>query len=182
MSIRINLPENQDLAAVQARFAEEDQVRKTLVDLQDARPKIAFNRLYRFATGATSHDAELQTELRQNADLARDFNTLLQKVSWSYLPQVAAASTDEKLGLRETDLCAIRIEPSRAEPDQVYVIIELKDRTAISPKSLITTSADGSVETLELPEDHEGVIQLLLQADDVILLALQSHGTEVYLR
>jgi hypothetical protein len=182
MTIQINLPDDQSMATVQAHFADEDNVRQTLTAMREAEPTIAFSRLWRFASGQVTHDAELLTALKHDTKLASDFNALLQKVSWSHLPQAAAASTDDDLRLRETDLCAIRIEPSRAEPDQVYVIIELKDAEGTSPRSLITSAADGTLENLELPAPQGGVIQVLLQHDDAVLIALRDHATEVFLR
>jgi hypothetical protein len=182
MSIQINLPDAQSLAVVQEHFADQDTVRQTLSAMREVPPAISFSRLWRFASGETTQDAELLVALRRDKKLNADFNALLQKVSWDHLVQVAAASTDEALRLRETDLCAIRIETSKAEPDQVYVIIELKDPEADAPGSLFVTSTDGILESLELPEDQGGIIQLLLQSDDAVLLALQDHRTEVYLR
>ena len=182
MSIRINLPDDDTLATVQARFTDEDNLRQTMAAMQDASPGIAFSRLYQYARGDISLDTELLAALKQDKTLARDFNALLQKLSWDSLPQVAAASTDSDLRLRETDLCTIRIEPSRAEPDQVYVILELKDPAASPPDLLITSAADGAIETLALPQPDDGIIQLLLQADAAILLAMQDHATWVFLR
>ena len=182
MSIRINLPDENTLATVQARFTDEDNFRQSMTAMQEAEPGIAFSRLYQYARGDISLDAALLAALKQNKSLARDFNALLQKLSWDSLPQVAAATTDTDLRLRETDLCAIRIEPSRAEPDQVYVILELKDPAAAPPDLLITSAADGGIETLALPDPDDGVIQLLLQADDAVLLAMQDHATWVFLR
>ena len=182
MTIQINLPDDQSMATVQEHFADEDNVRQTLTAMREAEPTIAFSRLWRFASGEVTHDDELLTALRTDTKLSADFNALLQKVSWSHLPQAAAASTNEDLRLRETDLCAIRIEPSRAEPDQVYVIIELKDPDASSPGSLITSASDGSLESMELPTDQGGVIQLLLEKDNALLMALSDHSSEVFLR
>jgi hypothetical protein len=182
MTIQITLPDDQSMATLREHFTDEDKVRQTLIAMREAEPTIAFSRLWRFASGEVTHDDELLTALRTDTKLSADFNALLQKVSWSHLPQAAAASTNEDLRLRETDLCAIRIEPSRAEPDQVYVIIELKDAEAKAPRSLITNAADGTIESLELPAAQGDVIQLLLQSDDAVLMALQDHGTEVFLR
>ena len=182
MSIQINLPDEQEMSVVQAHFLDQDSVRQTMTDLRDATPGIPFSRLWRFASGEVTHDAGLLAALRQDKKLTADFNALLQKISWSHFPQVAAASTDETLSLRETDLCTIRIEPSRAEPNQVYVIIELKDPDASAPGSLITSASDGSLESMELPTDQSGVIQLLLEKDNALLIALSDHSTEVFLR
>ena len=182
MSIRITLPDEKTMDSVRARFVDEDDTRQVMAALQTTTPTVAFSRLWRLATGDLNADAELSATLRQDRKLAADFNALLQKVAWSHLPQVAAASSGEELRLRETDLCAIRIEPSRAEPEQVYVIIELKDPAATAPASLITSAADGGLENMTLPAARDGVIQLLLQRDNALLLALQAHGTEVYLR
>ena len=187
MSIRITLPDDQAMDTVRAHFVDEDDTRQVMTALrsatgQAATPTIAFSRLWRLANNDLSTDADLLAALRQDRKLAADFNAVLQKISWSHLPQVAAASSGEELRLRETDLCAIRIEPSRAEPDQVYVIIDLKDPAATAPVSLITSAADGALESMALPAARHRVIQSLLQRDDALLLALQGHGTEVYLR
>ena len=183
MSIQINLPGPDEMPAVKDHFSGENDLRDMMSALTEDRPAaLPAHRLWRYASGQLPQDAELLAALHQDRKLSSDYNAMLKKLSWSWMPQVAAASTEEKLGLRETDHCAIRIEASRAEPDQVYVIIELKDQTVTPPATLICSGPEGQLNSMELPAPQGGVIQLLLQADDDVLVALQDHATEVFLR
>jgi hypothetical protein len=181
MTITITLPTAANRQAVFEKFADHDAVRHAVSGAEYATPAIGFNRLYDYAMGMGADTASVEQALSRNAGLRADLRALLVKVSLTHLPEVAAAGTGE-LESRQTDQCSIRIEPSRAEPDQVYLIIELSDLSAAMPGTLFTCTADDKTDRLELPEARDGVIQLLLDRSAPILVGLRDHSAEVFLR
>ncbi len=184
MTIRINLNEGADLDNARQLFESEDTVRQVIrgVADRDFRPVIGFRRLHAYATGSGDiEDSELTRALAEDENLRADLHALLAKTALNHLPEVAAASSGE-LSSRESAGCRIRIEPSRAEPDQAYVIIELVDREAPFPTMLFTFNAEGRSDTLALPEGRDGVVQVLLDADAPVLESLKDHAAEVFLR
>jgi len=181
MTITINLPDEATEAAVAQHFADHDAVRQTVSAAAGAAPALGFARLYDYATGGADGDGQIAAALDANPRLNADLRLLLSKVAFNHLPEVAAASSGE-LETREADQCRIRIEPSRAEPDQVYLIIELTDPAAATPWVLFACGADGRSDRIELPEGRDGVIQVLLDRAAPILVQLRDPGTEVFLR
>lgn len=151
-------------------------------DGEDGRArKIAFSRLYAFATGMDGDDdSELERLLREDLGLRRDFRRLLQKTAKWHVPRVAAASTGG-ISQRGGVNCRIRFEASRAEPDQTYVIIETTDRDMPTPTALFVCDAADHCDKFPLPRARDGVIQLLLARDSELLNKLLDIDTEIYL-
>ncbi|MDP6404795.1 MAG: hypothetical protein QF797_06280 [Alphaproteobacteria bacterium] len=141
---------------------------------------IAFSRLYAYATGARSEDAEVEAALARNDGLRRDFQRLLERAAPYYMPQVAAASTGP-ITTREGAGCRIRLEPSRAETGQIYVIVELDDKAA-QPMTMFVVDGDGQTLRLPLPAARDGVIQILAGEESDLVKALSDLKSEVYLR
>ncbi len=184
MTIRIHLDDGANLDTARQLFESEDTVRQVIKGVAEKshKPVIGFRRLHAYATGTGDlDDAEISRALAEDANLQADLRALLAKTALNHLPEVAAASSGE-LTTRESAGCRIRIEPSRAEPDQAYVIIELVDREAPFPTMLFTFNAEGRSDTLALPEGRDGVVQVLLDADAPVLQSLRDHASEVFLR
>lgn len=181
MTISITLPDDTGRQAVAARFADYDAVRDVVAAAGSATPALSFARLYDYATGAADSDGQIDQALQASPRLRADLRLLLGKVAINTLPEVAAAGSGD-LESRETDQCRIRIEPSRAEPDQVYVIIELVDPAAPLPSVLFTCTTDDRSNRIDLPEGRDGVIQVLLDRTAPVLTSLRDHKAEVYLR
>ena len=143
--------------------------------------KIAFGRLYAYATGANGDaDPELERLLMEDLGARRDFRRLLQKTASAHMPHVAAASTGA-ISQRAGTNCRIRFEVSRAEPDQTYVIIDLTDGEASAPAALFVCDVEDSCDKFPLPRGRDGVIQLLLARDSELLAKLRDINTEIYL-
>jgi len=181
MTISITLPDETSRQAVAARFADHDAVRSAVAAAGAAMPVLSFAHLYDYASGAADADGQIDQALHANPRLRADLRALLAKVALNTLPEVAAASSGD-LESRETDQCRIRIEPSRAEADQVYVIIELVDPSATMPRVLFTCTTDDRSDRIDLPEGRDGVIQVLLDRSAPVLTSLRDHKAEVYLR
>ncbi len=163
----------------------------TLSTLQELAPeagdhaghgRTAFSRLYAYATEPDQDvDPELERAMADDPGLRRDFRRLLEKIATNHLPRVAAASTGP-LEQRVGEGCRIRFEPSRAQPTQVFIVIELTDRDAPAPTVLFTCDSEGRCQKFPLPPARDGVIQILQEKDSELLQGLLDIGKEVFLR
>ena len=121
----------------------------------------------------------VERALAESPALRADLRRLLGKTAARRLPRLAAASSGP-LSARDGEGCRIRFEASRAEPSQVYVIIELQDEEAPAPRSLIVCDDSGS-RKFALPPPHNGTVQVLVERDSDLIGALSDLGSEVYL-
>ena len=83
--------------------------------------------------------------------------------------------------MRNGDGCHMRMVPSEAEPDQIYVIFELNDPDA-RPKNMILFDRGLYDRSCPLPAARDGIIQLFLQRNDTLISKLRHPRSEVYLR
>ncbi len=183
MSETIPLPkkDRELLAARLFDVFESEQELRRQPEPPESEP-IAFSRLYAYATGARAEDAEVAAALARDGGLRRDFQRLLARAAPYYMPQVAAASTgpvSERVGAG----CRIRLEPSKAEAGQVYVIVELDDKEA-QPGTMFVVDEDGEGRTQRqaLPPARDGVIQILAAEGSELVRGLGNLKSEVYLR
>jgi hypothetical protein len=145
------------------------------------RRKIALSRLHAYAaSGDGGADPELERILDSEPAVRRDFRRLLGKTASVYMPRVAAASSGE-ISQRVGGNCRIRFEPSRAEPEQVYVIIEFTVGEGGLPATLFVCDDDDHCDKFPLPRGRDGVIQLLLERESELLAKLRDINTEIYL-
>ena len=138
--------------------------------------------LYAFALGAVAANADkVQRALQVNANIRAAFQDFLQKVSQFHLPQAIAASTAD-VDVREGPQCKISIEPSQANPDQVYVIVELAGGEASQPKAMHLMGTGNSYLRVALPEFYDGIAQLIEERASEIVALLRDPDTEVFLK
>jgi len=143
---------------------------------------VGFAEMYRIATDPHyAPSPTFQSALESDDAFRRNFQQLLDKVSLTRLPAVAAASS-APLDHREADGWRVDLRASAADPAQVYVIIERSDSTTETPATIMAETASGSLEKVPLPAPDGGVIQILLEADAAIVTALRDVDAVVYLR
>ena len=143
--------------------------------------KIGFSDLYSFATCLDGViDEELERALEQDDRLRGDLDRLLDRTAVYLFPRLAAASSG-KVDHRGGEGFLIRLEQSRAEKTQTYVIIELAPDLPEAPKVLFLRSAPDSYIKYPLPAAHDGVIQVLAEEDSNLVRALRKVDTEVSL-
>ena len=91
---------------------------------------VSFAEIYAYATNPEIEpSAWLLQALSEDGRVRRDFDALLRNTSQYFLPQVAAASSGD-VSTREIDGCKITFRSSRADADQIFVIIKLVDHDA----------------------------------------------------
>jgi len=142
---------------------------------------VSFAEIYAYATDPNVLPSErLMQALSEDGRVRQDFDALLRNTSQYFLPQVAAASSGE-ISTREIDGCKITFRSSRADADQIFVIIELGDSEA-RPGALFICPEGRPTEKVALPEPRSGRIQLLFDTESPILRGLRNIDTEVFLR
>ncbi len=152
-----------------------------IVHRPECNKAIGFAEIYAYAT-QPQHEpsAELLSALDGDVRVRRDFEALLRNVSVYWMPQVAAASSGE-ISTREIEGCRIEFRVSKAAADQIFVIIELVDKSA-APRNLFVCGKNGPVRRMDLPEARDGRVQLLLEVDSEIASGLRDVESEVFLR
>ena len=163
------------LAALDA----DAQARELMTPVTAAR--IAFSDLYRYATDpAFELSPSAQALLESDPNAAADLERLLAARPFTYMPRQAAAATSGPVR-RETDAAILTLTPSRAAPDQTYLVIELVDPGAPPPAQLFARSADGGWTRIPLAKFDSARVQVLLETNGETVAVLSDPETEVYL-
>lgn len=133
--------------------------------------------LYRAAKDPTAPlPAALVAQLATDTRLKADFDRLLSRIAACRMPRAAAASSGS-LDRREAQGFVLRIRPSRADPDQVYLLIDIPDR-AETPQVLMARD-NGEILRRALGEPQDGMFRLILERSDPLLAAIGDPATEI---
>jgi hypothetical protein len=171
-------PSDKEAEALFIALDTLDQISRPDPDLPR---KIGFNELYAYANDPDHSPAsDLIAALSTNLDLRRDLKRLLDKQALAHLPRLAAASSGE-VTEREGDGFTLRLKPSKAQEDQVYLLIQTQDRDD-SPRLLFVEDEDATLHRLVIDDFLEGEAQILLNLQDGILKALRNVKSSVILR
>ena len=185
MSVKLIAPQGRDHDVARSVHTALDTARQLDVAAgmgpSESRSQFSGTRLYAYATDPdVIDDPELAAALNRDSELATDFQQLLRRTALVRFPQVAAASSGAVSG-RNAEGYQISFEPSRAEPTQTYVIIEVAADRDVAPKCLFLCREGRQTQKIALPPGRNGVIQVLLDNDDDVLVALRQPHSEVYL-
>jgi len=147
-----------------------------------AASRIAFSVLYRFAVdpGFELGPADAR-KLAADPAAQADLDRLLRDNAFAYMPRQAAAASGS-VERRETEAAILTLTPSKADPGQIYLGVELLDFEATPPRQLFARPDGGPWLRLVLPAFSGSRAQLLLTADIDIAAALADPKTEVCLR
>jgi len=143
--------------------------------------KVSFCELYAYANNQ-QHEATPALKKALSSDLRtrRDLNLLLRKHAIAFMERAAAASSGD-IEKREGDGFNLTLKPSKANPDQIYLIIEAFEREEI-PTLLFIESDEVGVLRLKIDDYYDGEAQILLSSQDDVVKALRNHASEVILR
>ncbi|MDE0058143.1 MAG: hypothetical protein OXP07_08445 [Defluviicoccus sp.] len=112
----------------------------------------------------------------------RVFESLLRDTAICWFPVAAAAAGgDEGLVAREEDGFEISIRTSSADGDQVYILIRLPEGREGKPVALVAIPASGAPMRVALPEDIDGVYQLIELGDSTIVRAIRDPASKLAL-
>ena len=112
-----------------------------------------------------------------------EFEALLEANAACWFPAAAAAAGEEGLDRREADGGRIDIRPSAAGDGQVYVLIRTGDGARhTKPVALVAVPPNGPPLRAPLPEDIEGVYQLIEHEDSALVRALRDPASKLALQ
>ena len=144
--------------------------------------RVGFGDVYAYVTEpGRPMSTQLREAIEADARLRGDLLRLLAKTAGYRCPRSAAAGT-KVLESRHGQGFAIRLRPSRAEPSQVYVVIELLDPVAEAPKALFIAQHPEGLLKQALPDVRGGTVQLLAEVESDLIRALRNPRSEVFLR
>ncbi len=143
--------------------------------------RAGFSDLYAYVTDPKRPMSQaLEEALSTHPSLAMDLQRLLRKRARHHSPRLAAASSGRESNRRGTGF-TISLRPSRAEPAQVYVVIEVFNLSSRPPRTLFVSQPDERVVKHALPGAEGGTIQLLADAESELVKALSDPESEVFL-
>lgn len=172
-------PSEEQLKLIKRQFTDLSHL--DAIMLNESGGRISPSHLFSYVNGDIIDDPEIETALRTDLNLRRVYRDMLQKAAAYYVPEAMAASSDE-WPVREGKGCRIRLEPSRAEPDQIYVIIELTgdDRNAASV--LVVCDTESNCSRFDLPSVRDGVAQIITTRSSDLVRLLTDPKTEAFIR
>lgn len=119
--------------------------------------------------------------LEDDVQLRADFARLTAKNALCRFP-IAAAASSGGVARREGAGFRITLRKSRADPSQVYIIIDLAARAGAPPTHLFVLGEEVRYCKHRLPSPLDGTIQILAEDGSDIVRALEDHQAEVFLR
>ncbi len=156
--------------------------------VQEARPGVPtrpprFDELYAAAADPPARLAgPLARALASDAGARASFEALLSDLAICWFPVAAAAAGEEDLDTREEAGFKVWIRQSSANMDQVYVLVQVLEGNAGRPSSLVALPPAGEPVCATLPEDIDGVYQLIEDGDSPLVRAIRDSASKLALR
>jgi len=154
----------------------------TARDHATAPPVVSFHDIYRYATDpAAAPGADLTRSLATDARAREDLRCLLARIA-PYRPVARAAASSGAVTTRSGTGFEITLRESRADRNQLYLIIKLASSAIPAPGTLFVIGDGDGCRKVPLPRPTDGVIQLLLDTASDLAGALCNPKTDVFLR
>lgn len=175
------------------RLAEAERVFEALSALDlltvdvpartDRQSRVTMGELYGLATNADEPlTARMIAALENEPRLRGDLERLIAKTALYRLPRAAAAASPGAVATREGTGFRITLKQSKADPKQIYIIIDLARRDATPPAHIFVLGEEIRYCKASLPAPANGTIQLLADSRSDLVRALGDHRSEVFLR
>ena len=181
---KYNIPEGNNLDRAKDTFADLSGVNE-LISGDGAQPEsghVSPAMLFAHANGQGSEfDLNVEGALASNPHLRKIYRKFLDQGAQYYVPEAMAASSEALLE-RSGKGCRIRLEQSRAQSEQIYVIVELEEAEGGDPSALVICDTDLSCKTYELPAFRGGIAQLIAERESELVQLLNNPKTEAFLR
>lgn len=130
---------------------------------------------------AEAMDESLAAVLTADAETRATFEALVREAALCWFPAAAAAADGEGLDMRAEDGFSVQILPSSADGDQVYVLIHCAEGRDAKPSALVVFPAKGAPVRAVLPEDIDGVYQLVERRDSPLVRAIRDPASRLAL-
>ncbi len=166
----------QAIRGVKAEYSANSVVKSTV--------PVMFGELVHYVHGTASVD-EARVKAAINSDLAlrRQFNSVLKSSRVAAAPSQAQAASGEPLVQRKTRAFTLIFKPSRANVDQIYVLLSVHAESGMVDGHcpVIIASLPSEIGRLQFPPLKDQSAQLLLEVDDEGLVIAQNADAELSL-
>jgi len=145
---------------------------------------VMFGELVHYLQGTAAVDeGRIQGQLNTNLDLLRQFNQLLSQCRVATAPQQAQAASAEPLNQRETRAFSVTFTSSRANTEQVYVLLTLHPESGLDDghEPVLLVSKADKIGRLCFPAIKDHTSQLLFLAGDDKLSLVRDPNAELSL-
>ena len=178
---KFKVPEKGELAMVQQAFAELEVVDVLIhAPQQGESNRVTASDLFAYACGDAAQTVRIKSALIRFPSMRGVLKDMVARTSVYHIPEAIAASTEE-FPMRRAEGCRVRMEASRAEADQHYLIIELDEGRDV-PSLLTLCDSKDRFEQVNLPAPRRGTIQVTVTAETGIPEMLRDPKTTIYLR
>jgi len=180
---KVRLPDSpKALAAAETAFVQvsvANDLMKAMTD-DEASPTIVYGRLYEYVkTADPARDPQVTKALGEDRSVWEQFRAIAARIG-NFGEAAAAAAASTQLSNRDGMGWRIQLKPSKAKPDQTYLVFEWSNLTKAPPRILYVYGADDSLPlSCELGEAHEGKIQKILVEDSELVRALRDPASKV---
>ncbi len=148
-------------------------------DRDDDRRPVVFADLFAYATGSDAgDDARIEAAVAGDVRLRAGLDHLLDKLASARLPRVAAAATGP-IGERRSGDLVLRLHPSRADRDQIYVVLAMPADWGAGRRHLIIRRAGAAPLRLALEVDTDGGAQTMIDRSGPVFQALTDRTSEI---
>ena len=145
---------------------------------------VMFGELVHYVHGtALVDEARVKAAINSDLVLRRQFNNLLKSSRVATAPSQAQAASGESLVQRKTRAFTLVFKSSRANKDQIYVLLTVHAESGMADghRPVIIASLFSELGRLQFPPLKDQSAQLLLEIDDERLVIVQNADAELSL-
>jgi len=145
---------------------------------------VLFGELVHYVHGTASVDEpKVKAAISSDLVLRRQFYSLLKSSRVAAAPSQAQAASGEPLVQRKTRAFTLIFKASRANADQIYVLLTVHAESEMvdGHRPVIIASLSSEVGRLQFPPLKDQSAQLLLEVDDERLVIVQNADAELSL-
>lgn len=164
-------------AKVDAALSQADVARERAME---DRP-VSLSLLQRYAVeGDVTLSPAQWDAVSRSSSLSEALDRFLRGTSVAYFPRLAAASSGEEFERMEEGF-ELRLLPTKAREDQVYLVIVLDADNDSPPRTLTVRPKDGAPVRLSLPQPRNQRVQILLERSSDIVREMRNDA-EIFLQ
>ena len=180
--IKYAIPKDEELLQLSESFSRKQCVRELIETAPEAhiRKKLSPSSLLRYITTTNTIDHDIEQEIKRNDNLRSLYKTIVEENAAVIIPVSMAASTVEFPFQRAFENIRIKLELSRIEPQQVYIVLESTNENLGSPRSIVILSKNEHIMEI-LPKPHDGLIQLVSSLDSILVKLIIDPNTQIIL-
>jgi len=182
--INYEIPKKDDIDSIRDTFnsLSWEEILGSSNDTKQKSGSLSLSEIYNYIKTASIPDENIEKTIRSNINLWKFYKRAISETAIIRMPEAMAASSQELPFTRHGKDWTLTIELSRAEPQQVYIIFKLLKNINPAPSSIFFFKNDQTPPRWELPEMHEGVIQIISDRNSDLVKLLMDPKTEAYLR